>query len=192
MHQDKTKKNKLNDSIKTAIIGALWIGGAGLFVFYLAGNPLNELALIQHADTTIGFIVDTYEDVEENANGRPVWFHGGTYTYYLPDGRKFTQQTKESSGRLSPEFRNLEYPYPIEVEYLPNKPNISRIKGSGYKSITGWLVRIAGGCFLLVMLSFPGVGLLWCGVRDFKHLLSKKIYNHHQIQFKEVSERLEV
>jgi len=42
------------------------------------------------------------------------------------------------------------------------------------------------------MLSFPGVGLLWCGVRDFKHLSNKKLDNHYQIQFKEVSERLEV
>jgi len=192
MNQDKTKKNQLNDSIKTAIIGALWIAVAVWFVFYLAGNPLNELALIRHGDTTLGFIVDAWEDVEEHDNGRPMWFHGGTYTYYLPDGRKFTQQTKEASGRLSPEFRNLEYPYPIEVEYLPNKPNISRIKGSGYKSITGWLIRIVGGCFLLVMLSFPGVGLLWYGVRDLKHLFFKKIDNHHQTQFKEASERLEV
>lgn len=187
----KTKKEHLNDSIKTAIIGGICIAVAVWLVLYTAGNPLHELALILHADTTFGYIVDAYEDVEEHDNGRPMWFHGGTYTYYLPDGRKFTQKTKESSGRLSPEFRNLGYPYPIEVEYLPNKPNISRIKGDGYKSITGLLFKITAGCFLLAMLSFPGVGLLWYGVRDLKRLLNENIDNH-QIQLEEVSETLEV
>ena len=162
------QKSLLPDWAKYAIWGVLWISGACWLWYGLCGNPLNELALIRRGQTTVGFITDTWEDVEEHDSGKLMWFHGGTYTYFLPDGRKFVQETEEGSGRLKPELHNLAYPYPIEVEYLPDKPTISRIKGSGHNSTLSWLVLKAGlGGLLLILFSVPGIGLLRSAIRSF-------------------------
>jgi hypothetical protein len=167
-----TQKRLFHSSTKTAIFGVLWIVGACWFVLYSCGNLLNELKLIRRAHTVPGSIIDTWEDVEDRYDGQSYsWIHGATYTYRLPDGREFTQHTKEGSGRLSPEFHNLKYPYPVEVEYLPDNPTVSRIKGDGHKSILSWLLfKIGLGSLLLVLLSIPGVGLLRDAVLDFKRL----------------------
>ena len=81
---------------------------------------------MRYGETCSGFIVDTWEDVEETDAGQLIWYHGGTYTYQLPDGREFTQNTI-GSGLLKPEFRVISHPYSIEVEYLPDNPRVSSI-----------------------------------------------------------------
>jgi hypothetical protein len=75
------------------------------------------------------------------------------------------------SGQLKEKFRDLQRPYPIEVEYLPNNPSVSRIKGDGSASITDWLWRKAGlGSLLLALFVSPGIILLRNGIRDLKML----------------------
>jgi hypothetical protein len=161
--------NKLGDSMKRLIWGVLWILAACWFSYYLIGNPLDELALIRRAQTAVGFIVDTWEDVEDGDDGRAHWFHGATYTYRLPAGREYTQRTKDVSGRLKEKFRDLQQPYPIEVEYLPDNPTVSRIKGDGSESIMDWLWRKAGlGSLLLALFVSPGIILLRNGIREMK------------------------
>ena len=76
--------------------------------------------------TTAGFIVDTWEDAEDSESGGLIWYHGGAYTYQLPDGREYEGEL-QGEGRLKSEFRNLLQPYPIEVIYLPDNPAVSRI-----------------------------------------------------------------
>lgn len=165
--------NKFGDSTKTLIWGVLLILGACWFWYYLFGNPLNELAFIRQAQIAPGFIVDTWEDVEDGGGvrGKAYWFHGFAYTYRIPDGREFTQSTKSVNGRLEEKFQDLQQPYPVEVEYLPDNPTVSRIKGDGNDSITDWLWRKAGlgGLFLVVFVS-PGIILLRNGVRDIRRL----------------------
>ena len=163
------QKNLLPDWAKYAIWGVLWIGGVCWFWYGLRGNPLDELALIQRGETTLGFIIDTWEDVEDSDDGRALWSHGAIYTYCPPGEREFTQHTEEGSGRLSPELRNLTCPYPIEVEYLPDRPAISRIKGSGHNNILSWLIlRIGLGGLLLILFSIPGIGLLKQAIHNVK------------------------
>jgi hypothetical protein len=163
--------NEYSDSVKTLIWGVIWILGACWFWYYLAGNPLDELALIRRAQVAPGFIVDTWEDAESGDEGGTHWSHGATYTYRIPDGREFTQSAAIRSGRLKEEFQDLQQPYPIEVEYLPDNPTVSRIKGDGCESIMGWLLRKIGlGSLLLALLASPGIALLRNGVRDIRRL----------------------
>jgi hypothetical protein len=144
-------------------VGALW------FWHYLVGNPFDELELIRRGHTVPGFIVDTWEEVESGDEGGTHWLHGALYTYRMPDGQEFTQRTKESSGRLKPELQDLTQPVPIEVEYLPDNPAVSRIKGDGSPNLFDWLWRKIGlGTLLLALFLAPGLGMLRTAIRDFK------------------------
>jgi len=164
-------KNKLRDSVKTLIFGVLWIIGAGWYWYYLAGNPIDELALIRRAQVAQGFIIDSWEDVVDGDDGRPHWF-ALTYTYCLPNGRKFTKSTKSYSGRLKEELQELQKPYPIEVEYLTNNPTVSRIKGEGSDSFSDWLWRKVGlGILFLGLLVSPGVVMLRNAIRNIRKII---------------------
>ena len=75
----------------------------------------------------------------------------------------------EGSGQLKIEFSDLNEPVPIEVEYLPDDPSVSRIKGSGCQSVTEWLWRNVGlGIVLLAMLVAPSIVLFRQGFREIK------------------------
>lgn len=163
-------KSKFHDPIKSMVWGCILTLLACAFVYYVAGNPLRELALILHGRTVSGFVIDAWEDAEETDYGKTIWDHRAIYTYRLPDGRSF-KGTAEGSGRLKEEFQDLTEPYPIEIEYLPDNPNISRVKGDGCATVTELLWRKIGlgGCILVGFCWIP-VGLLWKGLKDLKRL----------------------
>lgn len=98
------------------------------------------------------------EDVHDEGGGRrPQWYHGAAYTFHLPDGREVSASTRTRSGRLRPEFADLEHPISVEVEYDPVDPSISRLKGEGSQSFVEWLIlKVGAGGFLLVLLMSPG------------------------------------
>ena len=155
---DKTFKG----AVQTLLCGLIAVLVACWFWYYSMGNPLHELALIQRGHVVAGSIVDTWEDAEspgERSGTR--WYHGVAYRYRLPDGREFTQHTKSRSGRLEAEFQNLKQPYPIQVEYLPDNPTVSRIKGDGCGSGMEWFCwKIVLGGLLLAVFVSPGATLL--------------------------------
>ena len=161
------KNHQLRDAVKTLAGGILLTVGAFWLWYFLIGLPLDDLALIQRGKVVPGFIVDTWEDVEVESRreGGTTWSSAAIYEYRLPDGRDFKGVSKGSS-RLKDELRYLTEPLPIEVEYLPDNPNVSRIKGDGCQSVTEWLWRKVGlgGLFLLAFLA-PGFIYLRDGVR---------------------------
>lgn len=162
---------KFKDQASSIVFGILVVVLAVLFWLYLVGNPIHEFALIQKGQTVTGSIVDTWEDAESGDRGGAQWTHAAIYTYQLPDGRKFTAHTKHNSGRLKDEFRDLKQPYPIEVEYLADNPEVSRIKGDGCQSIFEWLWRTVGlGGLLLALFISPGYVLLRHAIRDIKRV----------------------
>jgi len=170
MTENPSDKDKLREPVRTLIWGIVWIIGGSWFWYELCGNPLSELALIRRGQTTPGFIVDTWEDVEDDDMGRSRWFHGATYTYKLPDGREYTKRTKSGSGRLKEEFSDLKQPYPVVVEYLPENPAVSRIQGDGSDNIVDWLWRKGGlGSILFALFVGPGIYLFVSGVRNIKN-----------------------
>ena len=166
----KKRSVGFRESVRTILWGVAWVAGVCLLSYALLGNPLDELALIQRARTVPGWMIDTWEycDGESDA-GEALWYHGATYTYRLPDGREFTQTTGVRPGRLKDEFFDLQQPYPVEVEYLPEDPTVSRIRGDGSDSVSDFIWRKVGlGGLLLAMFLLPGIVLLRNGVRDLR------------------------
>lgn len=115
--------------------GTAWIIGACLYWNYLFGNPLEELALINRGQTARGFIIETSEDILDSDQGSK-WVSQRTYNYRLPDGREFAGKTGDIPGQLKGEIKE---PYAIEVEYLPDNPVVSRIKGYGNDTVRSWM-----------------------------------------------------
>jgi hypothetical protein len=159
---------ELKSTASSALWGFLLLLGAFWFWYSLVGNPFDDLALIRRGHTVQGFIVDTWEDAESGDEGGTQWLHRAIYKFRLPDGREFMQRTKDSSGRLKAELRDLAQPFPIEVEYLPDNPAVSRIKGDGSPNLFDWLWRKIGlGSLLLALFLAPGFAMLRSAVREF-------------------------
>jgi hypothetical protein len=164
-----TLKSKLLAQWKT-IAAVLVLIGVGSFFFYGGvANVLDEYRLRDRGETTPGFIIDTWEDVEEADSGEDIWHYGATYTYQLPDGQEFSGELN-GEGRLKPEFRYLSQPYPIEVTYLPDNPAVSRITEDLPDSILGLLrdqIFPYGVCSALFL--FLGFYLLRRLIGELKH-----------------------
>lgn len=147
--------------------GILLILVACWFWYSLLGNPLNEFSLIHRAQTISGALLETHESEQEDYRGHVYFSDVGVYAYRLPDGREFKTITKASTGNLKKQQ---------QVEYLPDNPAVSRIKGDGCQTITEWLWRTVGlGIILLVVFISPGMILLRNGVRDIKRARRKHI-----------------
>lgn len=169
----KLKSHELKECAWTIVWGIFALLVAFWFWHYLVGNPFDDLALIRRGSVVSGFIVDTSGDAEMGDRGGTLWLHRVVYTYRLPDGREFTQSTKDRSGPLNEELRNLAQPYPVEIEYLPDNPSVSRLKGERSDSVLDWLWRKAGlGGLLLMLFLRPGWVLLRNGFRDIRKLRS--------------------
>lgn len=154
--------NKLTQPLKTLTWGVLAIVAACWFWLYLAGNPVDELALIRRAQIAAGSLVDTYENELEDNRGRVYLSDVGVYTYRVPDGREFKTTTRVPTGQLKERQ---------EVEYLPDNPAVSRIRGDGCRSVVEWLWRKVGlGGLLLALYVSPGVVLIREAFRDIKRL----------------------
>ncbi len=155
-------------AVKTVAGSLLWCIIAIWFWTYLVGNPVHELLLILRGHTAPGFIVDTDQEAEMGDEGATQWVHSAKYTFRLPDGRVMTAATGDRGGRLRDELRDLVNPVPVEVEYDPNDPSISRIKGDGNATVNEWLTRRVGlGGLLLAMFLAPGVFLFTSGIADW-------------------------
>jgi len=75
----------------------------------------------------------------------------GVYIYRIGDGREFTTLDGTPVGELRER---------LQVEYLPDKPAVSRIKGDGCQAVTEWLWRkVCPWALLLLLLCSPGVCL---------------------------------
>lgn len=173
---DKQQK----DAARSMVWGVVMCVVALWFWHGLVGNPFDDLELIRRGQTVQGFIVGSWEDPESGDNGGTHWFHGVVYKYRVPAGQEFTQRTRQSSGRLRPEFRDLVQPVPIEVEYLPDNPTVSRIKGDGSPSLFDWLWRKVGlGLLLLALFLSPGLMMLRIAIRDLREY-NRTSKEHHR------------
>ena len=158
--------SKYSEELKTILYGILYTVVVLAIWWHIAGNPIVELNLILSAkDLTNGFIVDAWEDISEGDEGGSSWTHSYHYEYQTPDGKKF-DGAEQGNGRIA---IDLKHPHPIEVEYLPDDPTVSRIKGSGNADIGEWLWRKIGlGGILLIMFIAPGFIVIRNGINDIK------------------------
>jgi hypothetical protein len=156
---DNIGKSRFTESAKTMGLGMVVIIVGCWFWHYDIGNPLNELALIRRAQIATGSLIETGEHEHESQN-RVAIVDDGLYTYRLPDGREFQTTTEAQTGQLNEQ---------VEVEYLPDNPAVSRVKGDGCASVTEWLWRKVGiGSLFLALCSSPGIILVKKGLRELR------------------------
>lgn len=159
-------RNKLRSEWKSLVVGLVLTIIGLMFLCWGITDGWNDFRLIQMGMTTSGSITATWEEPRETDAGGG-WSHGASYTYSLPDGRQF-HGTTIGSGRLKEEFRYLSISFPIQVEYLPNEPAVSRIKGEGPTSLLDvfrheFMYGLLGIAFLT--MGFYG---LWLTIRGNK------------------------
>jgi hypothetical protein len=155
-------QSPLLNKLPSVFLGLVFIAGGFWFWLYLVGNPINELALINRGVTAKGVIKDVREGYEDcdSCPGRKYLTYNASYTFQLPNGQTIEAETKDSNGLRPDIIANG-----IEVEYLPDSPEVNRIKGTGSPTFTDWIWRQGGiGGLLLVMCLSPGVGLLYWAV----------------------------
>ncbi len=158
---------KYRDAVITILLGMALIIGGVLFWYHIAGNPLDEIKLIQRAKVATCILVDAYDDEHEDDRGHIHLSNVGIYTFRLPDGREFKTLTRVPSGQLEEK---------LEVEYLPDNPSVNRIKGGGCQSVVEWLWRKIGvGGLVLLTCITPGFLVLRDGIRKFKIVNKTKV-----------------
>lgn len=151
----KRLRSQRKSALKTLLLGTIAIFIALQFSYWWIGDPFSDLLLLQSGVTTSGFITNTREDFESNESG-PHSSYDVVYTYEVNDNNY--EKKHHRSGSLKSEFQDLKEPYPIEIEYLPKHPYISRIKGNGAQSLLEWLFRkLILSMFIYGAFLAPGV-----------------------------------
>lgn len=143
--------SKIPQTVKNILFGIFFMLLLFLIWYHaIGGNPLNELALIRRAQITTGTLVETFEEEREKpeySGGGEYYIYKGVYVYRLPFGREFKVVTESDDNQFEKQ---------VEVEYLPDNPAISRVKGDGCQSIIEFLWRKAGlGSILLAIFMVP-------------------------------------
>ena len=171
-----SKRKIIINLIKGCFIGLSLVVVAFLFIAYMMkSNPYYEFLLITKSETTHGFIThsEEFEDYaeQEGHSGRVFYNIYFDYTFTTKNG----QIIKDHSSDASPESGYLsaanEKPIPIEVEYLPNKPKINRIKGmTGQGTSIGDFIWRRVGLGLLLLLGFSSIGFMIIkkAIKEFK------------------------
>ncbi len=120
-----------------------------------------DFALIQRSQTVSGCIVSVWENSADELGIFRA--HGGVYEYRLSDGRKFSASTYLGYGYLADEPRYHQKADPVQIEYLPEKPNVSRLKGDGLNLIKWslhvgfWTLALTGGFGFSLFFIYLGV-----------------------------------
>lgn len=149
----------LSDAIKPLIGGVLWLLVLCWISYPEVGDSLLELAIIRRAQVATGVRVVTWKAEEEGKSDE------AGYAFRVPDGREFTIGTDYA-------FEDLDKQ--CEIEYLPDNPDVSRIKGDGCQGELEWLFRNVGSKILFfALIAAPGVIMLRIGVRDLWSLRTR-------------------
>lgn len=158
----RRKGNFAKDNKMRKLFGVLCLLGACCLAYYIVSRELDTFALIKNGQTAPGFIIKTWREVTEadEQTNRIVSDQFAKYTYRIPDGRRFTKNVIISNklGRTIAE--EGVWPYPIDVKYLPEKPNVSFIKSEG-KGIFGWAVDLGIGLIIPSLLGVLGIVYLF-------------------------------
>ncbi|SRR5258707_988545 len=147
------------------IIGGLIAISIGVALWYKGlGNPFDDLALLRHAQVTHGQIIDISEDIESGDYGDDRTTSKATYIFQTETGQRLESTTPDYPSHAGADVPSL--PMPVEIEYLPSKPSLSRIKGTGSQSIPEWVLRTFLSLAMLCLFSSIGVMMFVHGVQQ--------------------------
>jgi len=106
----------------------------------------DELAMINHATVVPATLVDVgiaSHDPRDDGGGAE-----GRYTYRMLDGNEGTISKTYDSVDQIPGYENDET---LQVEYLPEKPDVKRVKGTGSSSSGEFRFWLGVKCSLLAI-----------------------------------------
>jgi len=106
----------------------------------------DELAMIDHATVVPATLVDVgvaSHDPRDDGGGAE-----GRYTYRMLDGKQGDISKTYDSVDQIPGYENDEI---LEVEYLPEKPEVKRVKGTGSSSPGEFKFWLGFKCLLLAI-----------------------------------------
>lgn len=160
-------KGRLKANWKGALVGVAMIGVGFWFSVAWAVDTWNQYRLATHGITVHGYVVDVWEDATDNDSGGMSWSYGAEYTYRVDDGRVLKGHTSGSGQAVySLPLGNGALPIPILVEYLPDHPGVSRIKGERPDSLVGLLRHDAQYPLMASLLFGFGGWILHISFRD--------------------------
>ena len=167
-------KAKLN-FYKSIVVGISIPIGAFLIWLVSSSSPVNDFLLITKSSTAKGHITKANEetDVVEENDGRTshlVYYYDYDYNFSLPSGKVIETYGSEP-GQLPDYLTNLKEPYQVEVEYLPNNPKVSRIKGmdSNNTSVLQWIRhRMIIQTIVFLLFCYWGFSIIRDGIKKYK------------------------
>ncbi|MDP1727974.1 MAG: hypothetical protein Q8M15_14410 [Bacteroidota bacterium] len=175
-------KRRIQFRFVKSIFWGLAIPTIGIWMWFSSyDNPFNEYKLITSSESTKGLItkVEPESDLVEYNDSRRsavVYFYYYEFNFTLPNGKFITSGGKEG-GDIPNYLTNVDnVPYPVEVEYLTDNPEINRVKGmsSGNKTIYEWFrYPILMGVVVLLICSYFGYLIFKGGLKDYKAELSQ-------------------
>lgn len=134
--------------------------GIGLFVigiaafFIINGNPLNDFRLMNSSVTVQGIATDVndFEDREDNGNVSRYFFI--KYEFKTNEGETIADVVEVPGNSTDKGFKTGQS---LEIQYLPDAPNIHSVKALSSTSMSGWLLKnilfallaIAPGCYMM-------------------------------------------
>jgi len=166
------EKQKINDATRSFVWNILLFAFGIFLLASLAGEPLDELALIRKAQLTEGVIYDADDISGEDEDGN---YHEGwraDYSFKLRNGKQY-RGSSYVAGDLPLTLSKENLPQPASIEYLPRKPSANRLQGSGVRSVSAWAKRHAwGGLFLLGIFAFSSYRVFTKGLFIWRYPLN--------------------
>jgi len=173
-----SSKNKIRFNFIKIIIIGLAIPIIAILCWYNAGdiNPIDEYLLITNSKTITGFITNAeeqeeYVETNDGRTGGMRYSFSYDYTFKLSEGKIFNSYGTVDWSDVPDDMRDLATKhYKVEVQYLPNKPEISRVKNFLWHNTTvyEWLrYNILLGIIVLVFFSYFGFILIKGAKKDY-------------------------
>jgi hypothetical protein len=162
--------------IKSIISGVSIPVIAAVIWLVSSSSPLNDLSLITKGKIAQGYITKAEEQSEEvsyndDRSHGIRYYYTYEYNFAIPTGKRITSFGEED-GELPEYFIDLAFkPYAVDVEYLPNNPQICRVKEmeSSDKTIWAWLRhRFSIGAIVMVFFIYLGFSTIKNGLKKYK------------------------
>lgn len=147
------------DSVAPGMIGIIM---SPFLAYFLWQSAVNEQALIEHAQLVPATLVTvrsaSHVDPRDGDGGAE-----GEFSYEMLDGttgyiRRGYDTLDEIPGNGNDDV--------LEVEYLPEKPDVKRVKGTGSTSINEWRFWLIVKSSLLTIFIGGAIWMLVGGLRD--------------------------
>lgn len=176
-------KNKIKINLIKSIIIGLAIPIVAVWLWYNSSNnnPTNEYLLITQSKTTEGFITNAGEREEEvepdNGPSGIKYSFSYDYTFRLPNGKIISAYGVEDGSRLPDDMHDLAIkPYKVEVQYLPDNPEVNRVKDFLWHNSTvyEWFrFNILLGVIILIVCSYFGYLIIKAGIKKYSMEMKK-------------------